>query len=213
MNKVFDHFFPDPKIHQLSLARALDITDFVVSFYKDYVSSRMKIYGNIFPEVCYPLFLSINFHLLRSYVDSIDRKLYTQHQKKESSPIYKNFVTEVLEIETKTTKRVEDFVDLAVSKKKFFTQEKNLTKKDIAIDFGTAFIQCCDQVTAKFGPDSMGLMSAGFLESSLYCISFFVDDMNLLNEIYGETIEAQRQITLVLEEYKKNKLKLDVMEN
>lgn len=209
MNKIFKTYFVDQHDLQADVAKILDITDFVADFYRDYISSRVLFYGEKFPEICYPLFFSINFHLLRNYIDSVDRNLYMPNQKQDSSFYCKEFCNELQRIETKRVKQVKDLLSSYISK----PEKPFLTEKDIAVDFGGAFIKCCDQIIQKFGPDSMGLVSSGFLESAIFCISIFVIDTEIINQIHTICIEIQREIILALEEYKKIKTRMEVSQN
>lgn len=214
MQDYFKSFFPDEDAQQKSINKILDITDFVCNFYIDYIKSKVLIFGREFTEVCYPLFFSLNFHLIKSYIDSQDRNLQTKFQKEKPTRYGEIFHRQIFEIENKRTAELYQIIDeynqLNKCKK---NHNFKLTQKDIVLDFGAAFIRCCDILIEKHGPDSMGLMSAGFLESALNCIDLFVEDEVTLNRIEVLCIDTQKDIAASLEEYRKEKVKNRIMEN
>lgn len=213
MHNFLKIYFPDKNAEQDTVNRILDITDFVCDFYSDYLKSRIVSYGKDFPEVCYSLFFSLNFHLIKSYVDSQDRKLYTKFQKEKSSFYAENFYKEIFQIEQKRTAELNDLVDEYILHHQCKKFSSSLTQRDVVIDFGSAFIKCCDALIKDFGPDSMGLMSAGFLESAFYCVSLFMKNDVFLDKIEDVCMKTQKDIASALGDYRKNKVKMDIEEN
>jgi hypothetical protein len=213
MHNFLNIYFPDKNAEQNTVNRILDITDFVCDFYRDYLKSRIISLGKDFPEVCYPLFFSLNFHLIKSYVDSQDRRLYTKFQKEKSTFYGDIFHKRIFQIEQQRTAELNDLIDNYLLSNKCKKFPSSLTQKDIVIDFGSAFIKCCDELIKDFGPDSMGLMSAGFLESAFYCICLFIADDSFLDKVEDVCMKTQQDIASALGDYRKNKIKMDVEEN
>lgn len=214
MHKKLHFYFSDPKKNTEKFERIHKIKDFVFEFYEHYIYSKVAAHGVGFSEACYPLYLSLTFHLLRNHFDSIDRNLHKENKRKDSTWCFKIIDRDLRIIEDRRTAEIEEFIFKYYKLKKLPGPEKTkMTRQEIVVDFGAAFIECCDELIEKFGPDTMGLMFCGFLESTFFCLCMFISDKKAQDQLEVLVKRIEKDIWESIQEYEKNRLSLLVSEN